>query len=64
MGKSLRRFSTSISSTTIYVVFGYDLLVEPVQDSNQIGCTFKALTDPETLGIMTKGSSPLLAQPT
>jgi len=29
------------------VVFGYDLLVEPVKGTDQIKCTFSALTDPE-----------------
>lgn len=28
------------------VVFGYDLLVEPVKGTDQIRCTFSALTDP------------------
>ena len=29
------------------VVFGYDLLVEPVKGTDKIKCTFSALTDPE-----------------
>lgn len=29
------------------VAFGYDLLVEPVKGTDEIRCTFKALTDPE-----------------
>jgi hypothetical protein len=29
------------------VVFGYDLLVEPVEGTDKIKCTFSALTDPE-----------------
>jgi len=29
------------------VIFGYDLLVEPVEGTDQIKCTFSALTDPE-----------------
>jgi hypothetical protein len=31
------------------VVFGYDLLVEPVQGTDEIRCTFSALTDPDEL---------------
>lgn len=31
------------------VVFGYDLLVEPVQGTDEIKCTFSALTDPDEL---------------
>lgn len=29
------------------VVFGYDLRVEPIQGTDEIRCTFSALTDPE-----------------
>ena len=29
------------------LAFGYDLLVEPVKGTDEIKCTFKALTDPE-----------------
>ncbi len=31
------------------VVFGYDLLVEPVEGTDEIRCTFGALTDPDEL---------------
>ena len=31
------------------VIFGYDLRVEPVQGTDQIRCTFSALTDPDEL---------------
>lgn len=31
------------------VIFGYDLRVEPVAGTDQIKCTFSALTDPEEL---------------
>lgn len=41
------------------VVFGYDLLVEPVPDSNQIRCTFKALTDSEIAWHHDKGIAPV-----
>ena len=29
------------------VVFGYDLLIEPIEGTDKIKCTFSALTDPE-----------------
>jgi len=31
----------------LHVVFGYDLLVEPVNGTDKIKCTFSPLTDPE-----------------
>jgi hypothetical protein len=31
------------------VIFGYDLSVEPVQRTDQVRCTFSALTDPDEL---------------
>ena len=46
METNLPRFSTSISSNHLNVTFGYDLLVEPVEGTDKIKCTFSALTDP------------------
>ncbi len=34
------------------VIFGYDLRVEPVQGTDEIKCTFSALTDPDELSEM------------
>ena len=31
------------------MVFGYDLRVEPIKDTDEIRCTFSALTDPGKL---------------
>jgi len=40
-------FYIQYDSMNPIVVFGYDLLVEPVNGTDQIKCTFSALTDPE-----------------
>ena len=40
-------FHYFIQYDRLNVVFGYDLLVEPVQGTDEIRCTFSALTDPE-----------------
>ncbi len=40
-------FYLQYDSMNPIVVFGYDLLVEPVKGTDQIKCTFSALTDPE-----------------
>jgi hypothetical protein len=40
-------FYLQYDSMNPIVVFGYDLLVEPVNGTDQIKCTFSALTDPE-----------------
>lgn len=31
------------------MIFGYDLQVEPIKDTDEIKCTFSALTDPKEL---------------
>ncbi len=42
------------------VVFGYDLLVEPVKGTDKIKCTFSALTDPENrLTLRNKNVAPV-----
>ena len=42
------------------VVFGYDLLVEPVKGTDKIKCTFSALTDPENrLTVRNKDVAPV-----
>jgi hypothetical protein len=42
------------------VVFGYDLLVEPVTGTDKIKCTFSALTDPENrLALRNKDIAPV-----
>jgi len=40
-------FHFYIQYDKLNVVFGYDLLVEPVEGTDKIKCTFSALTDPE-----------------
>ena len=42
------------------VVFGYDLLVEPIRGTDKIKCTFSALTDPENhLPLLKKDVAPV-----
>ena len=46
------------------VIFGYDLRVEPVKGTDEIKCTFSALTDPEELpesGWLRNKDTPLVA---
>jgi hypothetical protein len=45
--KPAHTFHFYIQYDQLNVVFGYDLVVEPVEDTDKIKCTFSALTDPE-----------------
>ncbi|MGA2649238.1 MAG: hypothetical protein ABSF28_01885 [Terracidiphilus sp.] len=45
------------------VAFGYDLLVTPVEGTDQIKCTFSALTDPEDPMLFRNKDIPLVALP-
>jgi hypothetical protein len=41
------------------IVFGYDLLVEPVEGTDEIRCTFSSLTDPDTAWHRNKDVAPV-----
>jgi len=45
--------------TQLNVVFGYDLLVEPIEGTDKIKCTFSVLTDPDTAWRRNKDVSPV-----
>ena len=47
--KPAHTFHYFLQYDQLNVVSGYDLLVEPVQDTDEIRCTFSALTDPDEL---------------
>lgn len=44
--KPVQKFHFYIQHDGLHVVFGYDLLVQPIEGTDQIRCTFSALTDP------------------
>ncbi len=47
--KPTHTFHFYVQYIRLNVVFGYDLLVEPVEGTDKIKCSFSALTDPETV---------------
>jgi len=60
--KPAHTFHFYIQYEQLNVAFGYDLLVEPVEGTDKIKCTFSALTDPE-IGWHNKNVvAPLLSQ--
>ena len=43
-----QRFHFYVEYNGPHAVFGYDLLVQPIEGTDQIRCTFSALTDPSS----------------
>jgi hypothetical protein len=46
--KPAQIFHDYIQYNNLNVIFGYDLLAEPIEGTDKIKCTFSALTDPDT----------------
>jgi len=46
-GVQVFHYYTQYDHMSPVVVFGYDLVVQPVEGTDQIRCTFSTLTDPE-----------------